>query len=134
MRLIDQPMLARLGHVVRRTLAYIRVGPQDAFRPNRRLSEAKFNKLAVKLIDTATDGTIPDDAIRATAKALGVLVSFTARRDGCSKEELLNLSLRAVANFSSAADDYIDANPATDPRVYRSYAARAGPRADEVIE
>jgi len=103
-----------------RVLAYILVGGKspDTYHPQRgELSSAEFNKLTTRIIRTATDGTISTDAVSATAKALGVLVSFTARREDCSKEELLSFILRSVVDFSSAADDYIDANPSADPRV-----------------
>jgi hypothetical protein len=111
---------ATLISLLGRALAYILVGsnPRGTFRPQRgELSEVEFNKLTTRIIRTATDGTIAIDAITATAKALGVLISFETRRQGCSKEELLNFSLQAVANFSSAADDLMDANPSADPRV-----------------
>lgn len=51
---------------------------------------------------------IPNDAISATAKALGVLVAFTARREGVSHDELLRFSQDAIGEFARDAQTRLD--------------------------
>jgi hypothetical protein len=72
------------------------------------LSGDQFNDLANRIINTATLRTIPNDAISATAKALGVLVAFTARREGVSHDELLRFSQDAIAEFARDARTRLD--------------------------
>jgi hypothetical protein len=72
------------------------------------LSEGQFSDLASRIINTATLRTIPNDAICATAKALGVLVAFTARREGHSHDELLRFSQNAIADFARDARTGLD--------------------------
>ena len=72
------------------------------------LSGDQFNELANRIIKTATLRTIPNDAITATAKALGVLIAFTARREGVAHDELLRFSQDAVADFARDARSRLD--------------------------
>jgi hypothetical protein len=72
------------------------------------LSEGQFCDLANRIVNTATLRTIPNDAICATAKALGVLVAFTARREGVSHDELLRFSQNAIADFARDALTKLD--------------------------
>lgn len=72
------------------------------------LSESQFNDLANRIIHAATLRTISNDAICATAKALGVLVAFTARREGASHDELLRFSQSAIADFAREALTKLD--------------------------
>jgi hypothetical protein len=64
--------------------------------------------LTNRIVNTATLRTIPNDAICATAKALGVLVAFTARRQGVSHDELLKFSQNAIADFARHALTRLD--------------------------
>jgi len=67
------------------------------------LSGDHFSDLANRIIKMATLRTIPNDAITATAKALGVLVALTARREGVSYDELLRFSQDAIGDFARDA-------------------------------
>ncbi len=72
------------------------------------LSGDQFSELVNRIMKTATLRTIPNDAISATAKALGVLVAFTARREGVSHDELLRFSQDAIAEFAQDARTRLD--------------------------
>ena len=67
------------------------------------LSADQFSDLANRIIKTATLRIIPNDSVTATAKALGVLVAFTARREGVSHDELLAFCQNAIADFARDA-------------------------------
>ena len=75
------------------------ISPENA----KQLSGEGFNELATRIIDVAAANTIPNDAICATAKALGVLVASTAQHKGCSQDELLKFAQEAVAQFAQDA-------------------------------
>jgi hypothetical protein len=80
------------------------------------LSEREFNQLTEKLIYVATaDDMLPSDALAALARALGTLCTFTARREGCSLEEVLSVSQDTAATFAKAAEIYMNENPNADP-------------------
>jgi len=72
------------------------------------LSEDQFTDLVTRIMNTATRRTVPNDAICATAKALGVLVAFTARREGVSHDQLLRFSQNAIADFARDALTRLD--------------------------
>jgi hypothetical protein len=79
------------------------------------LSERQFDQLTEKLIYVATANSIlPSDALAALAKALGTLSTFTARREGCSVEEVLSVSQDTVVTFARAAEIYMNENPDVD--------------------
>jgi hypothetical protein len=83
---------------------------------NRSLSETQFNQLTERLIYISTaNGIVPSDALAALARALGTLSTFTARREGCSLEEVLSISQDTVATFAKAAEIYMNENPNADP-------------------
>lgn len=80
------------------------------------LTEKEFNQLAVDLINTATaNGTLEHDAMAATARALGTLITFSARRAGSSVEELIARGQQAVATFALNAANFMLENPDSDP-------------------
>jgi hypothetical protein len=72
------------------------------------LSEDQFSELATRIINTAVRRTIPNDAICATAKALGVLIAFTAHRESTSDDELLRFCQNAIADFARDAKTRLD--------------------------
>jgi hypothetical protein len=67
------------------------------------LNDDQFNNLASRLVNAAATHTVPSDALAATAKALGVLISFTARRENRSPEELVKVGQDAVEQFAREA-------------------------------
>jgi hypothetical protein len=72
------------------------------------LTGDQFNDLVNRILKAATLRTIPNDAITATAKALGLLVAFTARREGVSYDDLLRFSQDAIADFARDAQTRLD--------------------------
>jgi hypothetical protein len=90
--------------------AYIALGLPPENESATELTEQQFNELTNRIVRAATLKTIPNDAICAMAKALGVLISFSARRDGASVEKLVEFSQGAVAQFSQEAVAFMDRN------------------------
>lgn len=62
-----------------------------------------LSDLVKRIINTATHRTIPNDAITATAQALGILVAFAARDAGVSHDKLVKYSQDAVEEFARDA-------------------------------
>jgi hypothetical protein len=81
-----------LGYV--RAQAYVAAGlnPEDA----KELTEREFNKLTNRIVKTATANTVETDAVAATAKALAVLIVFSARQHGKPPDELLKFGHDAL--------------------------------------
>ena len=71
---------------------------------DRDLTTEEFNGLTTRLINEATKNNISvNDALSATAKALGSLICFFAEREGISAEDLIKLSHDAVEQFAGEA-------------------------------
>lgn len=80
--------------------AYLNAGP----RPEaKELSQEGFDDLVSRIIDAATINIWASDAITATAKALGTMISFAARRDKRSPDELVKVSQDAIVQFTNDA-------------------------------
>jgi hypothetical protein len=85
-------------------------------QPDQPLTEQEFQELVQRIIRVAGEnGRLPEDALSATAKALGTLAAFTSRRNGCSMKELVEFAQVSVADFAGNAAAFMDANPKTDP-------------------
>jgi hypothetical protein len=69
------------------------------------LTEEEFNALASRIIRIAATNTLPSDAMTATAKALGTLIGFTARRDDCPIDDLVQANQAAIAEYALRAFD-----------------------------
>lgn len=90
--------------------------PNEKSANERELSNDEFNKLSRKLIGTATaNGILAHDAISATARALGTLLSFEARRQGRTIDEMVGVGQQMVAGFAAAAGTFLLENPDADP-------------------
>jgi len=77
----------------------------------RQLNQRAFNEHTNKVIDAAfSDGVLPNDAICATAKALGVLVAFTARRTNVDLDELLAFAQQEAREYSKNAEEFMHGN------------------------
>jgi len=77
----------------------------------QQLNQKEFNQHTNKVIDAAfSDGVLPNDAICATAKALGVLVAFTARRTNLDLDELLAFAQQETREYSKNAEEFMHGN------------------------
>jgi hypothetical protein len=65
------------------------------------LSREQFGALTMRVIQTASDGTTVNDAICATAGALGALISVTGQQDGVSRDDLLKFCLESVTTCAT---------------------------------
>jgi hypothetical protein len=82
----------------------------------RELTNDEFNGLTNKIIRIATaNGTLSHDALATTAKALGVLLTFEARRQGRTIDELVGIGQQMIAGFAASAGTYMLENPNADP-------------------
>jgi hypothetical protein len=79
------------------------------------LTEQEFGELAARIVSTATTNTVTNDAVCATAKALGILITISAPVAGCSADELLKFSQEAIAKFAQEAATFMGQNPSADP-------------------
>ena len=93
-----------------REQAYVAAGLSPHNEDAKELTEVEFKDLTKRIIKTATTKTLPNDAICATAKALGALICVTARRGDGSIEELVKVSQEAVAAYAQQAVAYMDLN------------------------
>jgi hypothetical protein len=69
----------------------------------RDLPEKQFAALAGRILDVAVKDTTANDAITATAKALGSIIGITAKRPDVSLDELLKFANEAVEEYARAA-------------------------------
>jgi len=77
----------------------------------QQLNKKGFNERTNKVIDAAvSDGVVPNDAICATARALGVLVAFTARRTNVDLNELLAFAQQETCEYSKNAEEFMQSN------------------------
>jgi len=77
----------------------------------QQLNQKAFNEHTNKVIDAAvSDGVVPNDAICATARALGVLVAFTARRTNVDLNELLAFAQQETCEYSKNAEEFMQSN------------------------
>jgi hypothetical protein len=88
-----------------RERAHIAAGLPYGTDEARELTEEEFNALASRINRIAATKTLPSDAMTATAKALGTLIGFTARRDECSMEDLVQANQAAIAEYALRAFD-----------------------------
>jgi hypothetical protein len=78
--------------------------PQQQGSEREPLTEQEFKDRTIRIINTAVASNTPvNDALTATAKALGVMIAVTARRDGVSYDELLKCAQEAVGSFAEEA-------------------------------
>jgi len=74
----------------------------------RKLTPDEFNEHTNRIIQAAAgNGVAANDAVAATAKALGVLISFTARREKGNIRKLIALSQKSVATFAWEAETFM---------------------------
>jgi hypothetical protein len=77
----------------------------------QQLNQKQFNDHTNKVINAAlSDGVVPNDVICATARALGVLVAFTARREHVDFNELLAFAQQATVEYSKDAVGFMQDN------------------------
>ena len=89
-----------------REAAYIAadLSPPQQNDEGKDLTTEEFSALTTRIINEATKNNTPvGDALSATAKALGVMISILAERPGMSAEELVKFSQNAVAEFAREA-------------------------------
>lgn len=87
---------------------------------DRELTSDEFAALSDKLLNVAIANKIqPMDGMVALTKALGTLISFQARRQGCPAEELLRICNRVTSDFANEATNYMRKNPNADPTKMR---------------
>jgi hypothetical protein len=71
------------------------------------LTSEEFNALTTRILNEATKNNTPvGDALTATAKATGIMISIFAERPGVSAEKLVKFSQNAVAEFARDALAY----------------------------
>jgi hypothetical protein len=81
------------------------------------LSEAALIDHTSRILDAATaDGTLPTDAIAATAKALAALIVVTSQTEGASFDELLKTTLISVASFAMDRRESSELSDGADSR------------------
>jgi hypothetical protein len=79
--------------------------PQNA--EGKELTNEEFNALTMRILNEATkNNTLFGDALTATAKATGLMISIFAEQPGVSAEELVKFSQSAVAEFARDALAY----------------------------
>src|SRR5262245_22629186 len=79
---------------------------------DRELTPEEFNEHTTHIINTATaNGVLPNDVLCCTAKALGVLIAFTARREQTDRGKLLKFCQMAVRDFTNEAERFMLQNP-----------------------
>ena len=99
-----------------RAQAYRRAGLALEADEGRDLTNEEFNKRTTEILNTATkNGILAHDAISATAKALGTLLTFEARRQGRTIDELVGAGQQMVAGFATASGTFMLENPDADP-------------------
>jgi len=87
---------------------------------DRELMPDEFAALSDKLLNVAIANKVqPTDGMVALTKALGTLISFQARRQGCLAEELLRICNKATSDYANEATNYMRENPNTDPTKMR---------------
>jgi hypothetical protein len=70
----------------------------------KELTTEEFSALTTRILNEATKNNTPvGDALSATAKALGVMISIFAERPGVSAEELVKFSQNDIAEFAQDA-------------------------------
>jgi len=75
------------------------------------LDQKEFNDQTNKVVIAAlSNGVVPNDAICATARALGVLVAFSARRTNVDFNELLAFAQQATIEYSKDAEGFMQDN------------------------
>jgi hypothetical protein len=80
------------------------VPPHDE---ERDLTEEEFSALTNRIINAATKNNMPvGDALSATVKAAGVMISILAERPNISAEDLIQFSQNAVAEFARNALEF----------------------------
>jgi hypothetical protein len=107
LHVLDQ-VLDTIGPAVRE-VAYeaADLPPPPQNEEGRDLTEDEFAGLTSRTVNEATKNNTPaSDAITATAKAIGVMISILAKREGVSAEELIKGTQDAVAGFARAALDF----------------------------
>jgi len=81
------------------------------------MSEAALIEHTARVLDTASaDGTLPTDAIAATAKALAALILVTSQTCGTSFDELLKSTLVSVASFAMDGHEQSELTERGDPK------------------
>ena len=74
------------------------------------LTEEEFNTVTSNILKTAATHILPNDAISALCKALGVLIYFTANKQKCSIDTLLKVGNESIAEFANSAQEFIASN------------------------
>jgi hypothetical protein len=91
-----------------REMAHIAANPSNG---DADLSEQEFAQLTMRIIYTATHDAPLTDAMSATARALGVLITNMARRPGVGFDETLRWSQNALVAFARQAHENTPARP-----------------------
>lgn len=74
----------------------------------RDLTNEEFNALTTRILHEATKNNMPvGDALSATAKAVGVLISVLSEERGASANELIKFSQNAVEEFAQEAIKFV---------------------------
>jgi hypothetical protein len=92
-----------------RKAAYVaaKLPPPPQNDEGKELTNEEFNALTMRILNEATkNNTLFGDALTATAKATGLMISIFAERPGVSAEELVKFSQSAVAEFARDALAY----------------------------
>jgi hypothetical protein len=89
--------------------------PQD-------LSEEEFTALAGRLVDVAVRGATVSDAITATAKALGTLISVASKHPEVSFDQMLEVASGAVEQYARTAfgEEQNEAAPSTTKKLQKA--------------
>jgi hypothetical protein len=96
------------GYVLRAVVS--KYGTQQ-LKQTHQLDQKGFNDHTNKIINAAiSDGVMPNDAICATARALGVLVAFTARREHMDFNELLVFAQQETTEYTKSAEGFMQDN------------------------
>ena len=95
-----------------REMAHIAANPSpEAPNGDADLSEQEFAQLTMRIIYIATHDAPLTDAMSATARALGVLITNMARRPGVGFDETLRCSQNALVAFARQAHENTPARP-----------------------
>lgn len=84
------------------------------------MGETDFNAHTGRIIEAASSGATPNDAICATAKALGTLTAFTARRESADFDTLVQFVQNAVAEYARNSEQFMQDNSG----LWTNFAAR----------
>jgi hypothetical protein len=75
----------------------------------KELTDYQFKELTDRIVKVAAANTLPTDFLVATAKALALLIVYSARRGDKTPDELLKFIQDAVLQFAAEAMKEMDA-------------------------